>query len=138
MLCLPQAKEDPQPNSTESEANSLNSLNSSNSLPTESNSLSDKNYKSLFPAARQKNSINQTYQSTHLASWMLPPLSHQSSYTSNLPHCKGRESFGECVDRRLPSPEPAKFIQPVCTTDPIIIQRRLGIALIGSQGGSKQ
>ncbi|MDV2998368.1 MAG: hypothetical protein N4J56_008073 [Chroococcidiopsis sp. SAG 2025] len=44
--CLPQAKEDPQPNSTESEANSLNSLNSSNSLPTESNSLSDKNYKS--------------------------------------------------------------------------------------------
>lgn len=46
VLYLPQAKEDPQPHSQESEANSLNSLNSSDSLPTESNSLSDKNYKS--------------------------------------------------------------------------------------------
>lgn len=48
--CLPPAKEDLQPNSLEAEANSLNSLNSSDSLPTESNSLSDKNYKS--PASR--------------------------------------------------------------------------------------
>jgi len=46
VLCLPPAKEDLQPHSPESEANSKNSLNSSNSLPTESNSRSDKNYKS--------------------------------------------------------------------------------------------
>ena len=46
ILCLPQAKEDPQPHSPESEANSKNSLNSSNSFPTEPDSSSDKNYKS--------------------------------------------------------------------------------------------
>ncbi|NHC35954.1 hypothetical protein [Scytonema millei] len=136
VLCLPQAKQDLQPHSLEDSTNSKNSLNSSNSLPTESNSCSDKNYKSPTSGSAVEKFYNQDLSidasSIVDATAIIAPEQQQEQSTS----LQGRESKGGSVSLAATQVENSR-LHSTAPADTQTIRRLIKIRLIAIQHAKK-